>query len=193
MKIQNIDESIAKIKHLYTVYGEHRYEEKCTQLQHAEQCGTLALERGFGEEVALAAFLHDIGHFIADEENRPEHSAYGYPEHDQLGANYLIQLGFSNKISELVGQHVQVKRYLALTRKNYLENLSHASTFTLKQQGGPMSTAEADNYATTPHLKEIIQLRDIDDSGKLPEKTCQPLNFWLKLAKEELSNTNYSR
>ncbi|WP_340681015.1 HD domain-containing protein [Paraglaciecola sp.] len=183
---QNINKTCEKIEYLYTVYGQQCYEEKCTQLQHAQQCGTLALQEDLGKDVALAAFLHDIGHFLAEERKLPDQSSYGYAAHDQLGADFLAEGGFSKKIVTLVREHVQVKRYLATIEANYLPQLSHASTTTLKQQGGPMNTKEATAYALTPHLDEIIKLRNIDDSGKQPEMACEPLAYWLNLARSLL-------
>jgi predicted HD phosphohydrolase len=187
MQQNNINNVLKKIEYLYTVYGQQHYEEKCTQLQHAEQCGTLALQDGLDEEVALAAFLHDVGHFLAEDKQLPEQSAFGYAAHDQLGANFLAECGFSEKIVFLVREHVQVKRYLARVEAGYLSRLSHASTTTLKQQGGPMSATDARIYALTPHLDEIIKLRNIDDSGKQPEMSCKPLRYWLNLASTLLS------
>ena len=187
MQQQNTNQALEKIEYLYTVYGQQHYEERCTQLQHAEQCGTLALQQGLDNEVALAAFLHDIGHFLAEDKQLPEQSAFGYAAHDQLGATFLAECGFSEKMVYLVQEHVQVKRYLAKVETGYLDRLSHASTTTLKQQGGPMNAAEAQAYALTPHLDEIIKLRNIDDSGKQPEMVCKPLRYWLNLASHLLS------
>jgi 2-amino-1-hydroxyethylphosphonate dioxygenase (glycine-forming) len=184
---QNSSVALQRIAQLYAEYGGQSYEEKCTQLQHAEQCGTLALEWGLDQEVALAAFLHDIGHFIAQDTSLPGTTSYGYAAHDQLGADFLAHCGFSDRLVLLIREHVAVKRYLAATKADYLAQLSHASTVTLQQQGGPMNAAEVELYAQKPNLKDIILLRTIDDSGKLPEMACKPLSYWLELAKTELT------
>lgn len=184
---QKISVAIQRISQLYAEYGAQSYEEKCTQLQHAEQCGTLALEWGLDQEVALAAFLHDIGHFIAQDNSLPGTTSYGYAAHDQLGADFLAHCGFSDRLVLLIREHVAVKRYLAATKADYLAQLSYASTVTLQQQGGPMNAAEVELYAQKPNLKDIILLRTIDDSGKLPEMACKPLSYWLALAKTELT------
>lgn len=188
MQQQSIDETLAHIQQLYEFYGQETYEEKCTQLQHAQQCGTLALEWGLSEEVALAAFLHDIGHLLAQERKIAGFTPYGYASHDKLGADFLTQCGFSSRIDYLVREHVQVKRYLAATVSGYTDTLSHASTVTLQQQGGAMTTEEASTYSATPHLAEIIQLRKLDDTGKLPEMACPGLSFWLALARKNILN-----
>jgi uncharacterized domain HDIG len=177
---------VAQIESMFTAYGHESYGENCTQLQHAQQCGTLALQRGLGEELALAAFLHDIGHFIARRRAIDEVDAYGYARHNELGADFLQAHGFSDRIVEVVREHVRAKRYLCAVSQGYIEKLSDASRVTLEQQGGPMSPAEAASYRRHPNLADIIQLRQLDDTGKLPDMPCPPLSFWLRLAREQL-------
>lgn len=179
LTVTNAEQAVALIEQLYLHYGQQTYEEKCTQLQHAEQCATLALEQGLGQECAVAAFLHDIGHLIADNLQLPEFNDYGLPNHDELGADYLARWGFSERIVMMIREHVQVKRYLSAIQPGYLTRLSHASLTTLSQQGGPMSAPECEQYGEQPFLADIIQLRNIDDSGKLPEMQCKPLSYWL--------------
>lgn len=179
--------TIDSLRYLYSTFGTETYQENCTQLQHAQQCGTLALEQGLGEEMALAAFLHDIGHLIADKNALSGFNAYGYADHDQLGADYLATCGFSERIVRVIKEHVQVKRYLAATEPGYCETLSHASTQTLEMQGGKMNEHEVRVYSESAYLEDIIQLRRLDDSGKQPEMTCKDLDFWLMLAQKHLS------
>lgn len=182
----SITNVIARIESMFTTYGHETYGEDCTQLQHAQQCGTLALERGLDEELALAAFLHDIGHFIARDKALDAVDAYGYSRHSDLGADFLEQHGFSARIVEVIREHVRAKRYLCAVSKGYAERLSHASRVTLAQQGGPMTAAESAAYRRRPNLADIIQLRQLDDAGKLPDMQCPPLTFWLRLAREQL-------
>lgn len=175
----NTEQTIQLIEWLYLNFGIKTYEERCTQLQHAEQCATLAEERGLSEECAVAAFLHDVGHLIADNLQMPEFNQYGIANHDIVGADYLQRWGFSERIVLMVREHVQVKRYLAAVEPDFEQRLSHASKTTLHQQGGAMSAPECEQYAKKPYLQDIISLRNIDDSGKLPEKACKPLSYWL--------------
>src|SRR5690606_18594886 len=180
---------LADIARMFATYGQETYGEQCTQLQHAQQCGTLALEQGLGDEFALAAFLHDIGHFIARDQALQGVDDYGYTGHSELGADYLARGGFSQRIVELVREHVRAKRYLCAVDERYARTLSAASTITLAQQGGPMPAAQAADYARNPHLNDIIQLRLLDDSGKRPEMPCPDLPFWLTLAQQHLQTT----
>lgn len=182
----SITDVIARIESMFTTYGHESYGENCTQLQHAQQCGTLALERGLGEEIALAAFLHDIGHFIARDRAMEGVDAYGYSRHSELGADFLEEHGFSARIVEVIREHVRAKRYLCAVSTGYAEKLSHASQITLAQQGGPMTAAEAEAYRLRPDLADIVQLRQLDDTGKLPDMQCPPIAFWLRLAREHL-------
>ncbi|MCV2403125.1 HDIG domain-containing protein [Marinomonas sp. C2222] len=178
---------LAEIERLYLSYGEQSYGEVCTQFQHASQSGALAFENGCDDEVAIAAFLHDIGHLIAEDSGLFEGIQYGYAAHDLVGADYLQRFGFSEKVVYLVREHVQVKRYLVVTKPGYMDSLSHASQETLKMQGGPMSDEEVALYQQHPHLDDIVALRNIDDSGKRPEKPCEPLGFWLEKIRAHLS------
>lgn len=186
MKMQHATDVVAEIARMFSTYGHEAYGEQCTQLQHAQQCGTLALEGGLGPEFALAAFLHDIGHFIARDRALREVDAYGYAKHSDLGADFLARSGFSDRIVQMIREHVQAKRYLCAVSEGYAQKLSHASRVTLAQQGGPMSAAEAEAYGRKSNLADIVQLRRLDDTGKLPERECPGLEFWLSLAREQL-------
>lgn len=58
----------------------------------------------------------------------------GKASHEVLGEQYLRQLGFSEKICQLVGAHVMAKRYLTAVDKDYYDGLSQSSKTTLKFQ-----------------------------------------------------------
>ena len=58
----------------------------------------------------------------------------GKMSHEILGEKYLRQLGFSEKICQLVGAHVMAKRYLTAVDKAYYDGLSNSSKMTLKFQ-----------------------------------------------------------
>src|SRR5258708_793551 len=82
--------------------------EPITQLEHALQSAQLAREAGCDEELILAALLHDVGHLVP-EAHREE---VGVVDHDQVGAVYLRDRGFSARVVALVEGHVEAKRYL---------------------------------------------------------------------------------
>lgn len=58
----------------------------------------------------------------------------GKASHEVLGEKYLRQLGFSEKICQLVGAHVMAKRYLTAVDKTYYDGLSQSSKTTLRFQ-----------------------------------------------------------
>ena len=176
------EQVVNEIHGLFADYGRESYAENCTQLMHAEQCGTLALEWGHDEEIALAAFLHDIGHFIAQRNHQQGFDEFGYFKHDDVGEDYLRKHGFGERIARMVGNHVATKRYLSGARQGYVNKLSFASTETLKQQGGPMSAGEQNEFEKNSDLADLITLRELDDAGKQEDLQVRELGFWLELA-----------
>ena len=130
------------------------------------QAAAFAIEAGADDEVVLAAFFHDIGHLLADRLEVASMSGYGALDHEQLGADYLKSLGFSNRICSLIKNHVQAKRYLTLTRPGYYEKLSLASLKTLAFQGGMMTKSEAEQFRSEPWFEEHIRLRNWDEQAK---------------------------
>lgn len=120
--------------------------EKVTQLEHSLQCAHLATqspEHGHDIEVVLAALLHDVGRFIpaADKMGKmvtPDGQYIGRQSHEILGEAHLRQIGFSEKVCQLVGAHVMAKRYLVATDQGYHGGLSETSKRTLKFQVCPL-------------------------------------------------------
>lgn len=166
-----IAEKVNALFRLYELYGNEAYGEGVTQLMHMVQSAKLAQQEGYEEEMILAAFFHDIGHFL---EHAEEMGAYGRKDHDRLGAEYLMQHGFPEKMAKLVASHVATKRYLCYVDAGYYHQLSEASRQTLAYQGGPMSEAEAREYERDPLLQQYIKIRYWDDLGKDTEKPVDP-------------------
>lgn len=116
--------------------------ERVTQLAHSLQCANHAAqsaEYGQDPEVILAALLHDVGRFIPAAEKMgkmitPDGHYIGRQSHEILGESYLHQIGFSERICQLVGAHVMAKRYLVATDKTYHDGLSETSKKTLRFQ-----------------------------------------------------------
>ena len=71
--------------------------------------------------------------------------------------------------------HVSAKRYLCATRSAYFSQLSAASVHSLSLQGGPMHPDEVVQFETNPYLEEIIQVRLVDDAGRVEH--VKPLPF----------------
>jgi phosphonate degradation associated HDIG domain protein len=147
--------------------GDQYFGEAVTKLQHAEQCAWHAEQAGADEELILAALLHDIGHLL-DSSSAVRNARVGVVNHDELGARYLLERGFSPRFARLVGGHVEAKRYLTATNPAYQQRLSPASQETLRLQGGPMSVQEAAAFSADPELRDMLRLRSWDELAKDP-------------------------
>ncbi|MGB0712874.1 MAG: HD domain-containing protein [Gammaproteobacteria bacterium] len=157
-----------RIHDLYRKFGTGHYGERVTQIQHAVQCGRLALDDGYDDEVVIAAFLHDIGHLLV-EELPPERREGAILRHQEVGADFLRELEFSERVAKLVETHVDGKRYLTAVQEGYWQDLSEASKESLGFQGGPMSVTEVSVFEADPDLDQHLALRRWDDLAKDPE------------------------
>lgn len=152
---------------LYEKYGDADYiGEPVSQLEHMSQAASLAEQEGFDDEVVLAAFFHDIGHLCADEGETESMGGMGNVDHEILGANYLRNHGFSERLAFLVESHVIAKRYLTYKYPDYYNRLSDASKVTLEFQGGRMGEEEARRFELLPDAELFIRLRFWDDKAK---------------------------
>ncbi|EME79187.1 uncharacterized protein MYCFIDRAFT_143126, partial [Pseudocercospora fijiensis CIRAD86] len=147
--------------------------EAVSQLQHSLQAATLAQNAGADEETVLGALLHDVGRFIPAAEKEgdmffPDGTFAGKASHEVLGEAYLRQLGFSDKICQLVGAHVWAKRYLTAVDKGYYDGLSLSSKTTLKYQGGPFTEEQVKKAQEDPLLEGKLTVRRFDDLAKDP-------------------------
>jgi predicted HD phosphohydrolase len=64
----------------------------------------------------------------------PSGQFIGRASHEAFGERYLRDLGFSEKICQLVSAHVMAKRYLTAMDEKYYDGLSESSKQTLKFQ-----------------------------------------------------------
>lgn len=154
------------------------YGEPVTQLEHALQSAQLARDAGAGDDVVVAALLHDIGHLLDDGRL---HEQLGVIDHDRAGADFLRTRGFPEKIVSLVEGHVDAKRYLVATNPAYAARLSPASVETLKLQGGPMSAEESAAFERDPLFRDKLRLRSWDEQAKIPGAACAPLKDYAAL------------
>lgn len=156
---------VARVFGLYERFGTRDYiGEPVSQIEHMSQAAELAIAEGFDDEVVLAAFFHDIGHLCA--EGAENMSGYGVVSHERLGADYLREAGFGERLARLVEYHVQAKRYLTLREPGYFERLSEASRKTLAYQGGVMTAAEADMFERDPLCAVSLRMRQWDELAK---------------------------
>lgn len=154
------------------------YGEPVTQLEHALQSAQLARDAGAGDEVIVAALLHDIGHLLG--EGRL-HEQLGVIDHDRAGADFLRARGFPERIVSLIEGHVVAKRYVVATNPAYAAKLSPASAATLALQGGPMSADEAAAFERDPLFRDKLRLRSWDEQAKAPGAACAPLEEYESL------------
>ncbi|TWR29606.1 HDIG domain-containing protein [Mucilaginibacter pallidiroseus] len=157
-----------KVFALYELHGDEDYiGEPVSQLEHMAQAAALAQAEGYDDEVVLAAFFHDIGHLCAAQGEAESMDGMGNVEHEKLGADYLLNLGYSARVASLVQSHVVAKRYLTFKYPDYFAKLSPASRATLNFQGGVMSVVEAATFEANPDKDLIIRFRHWDDEAKL--------------------------
>lgn len=162
-----IEQTISDISTLFERSGNDAYfGEPVTQLEHALQCAGLAERAGADDETIIAAFLHDIGHLLPPDMAGGYMDGYGTVDHERLGADYLRQRGFSEKVAQLIEHHVNAKRYLVAKKPEYLARLSEASLKTLEFQGGPMTMDEAESFEKNPYFRQILQVRGWDEQAK---------------------------
>jgi predicted HD phosphohydrolase len=107
---------------------------------------------------------------------------FGVKRHEQIGADYLRKLGFSEKIGRLVENHVQAKRYLTYRYAEYFEKLSEASRQTLIHQGGPMNEEEALLFESDPLFEASLKMRIWDEEAKVEFLPLPDLNRYREMA-----------
>lgn len=177
------------IANLFAQSGQDAYfGEPVTQLEHALQCAQLAEQAGADDETVVAAFLHDIGHLLPPDQANGYMDGYGTVDHEKLGADFLRERGFSEKVAQLIEHHVNAKRYLVFKNPTYFARLSEASLKTLEFQGGPMTADEAAAFEANPYFKGILQMRTWDEQAKIPGLPTPDIAYYLAKC-EQLTNS----
>ncbi len=157
---------VSEIFELYEQHGNEEYiGEPVSQLEHMAQTAALAKKDGYDDEVILAAFFHDIGHLCTHGSDQ-DMNGFGAMDHEQLGAAYLKERGFSDRVVFLVKGHVAAKRYLTYKFPQYFKKLSEASRQTLIFQGGMMCKEEAAAFENHPDANLMLKMRTWDDLAK---------------------------
>ena len=179
-------QQLKRVELIFGFYEKHGNEdyigEPVSQLEHMCQSAQLAEGEGFDEEVILAAFFHDLGHLITQGPTTEMMGEFGVKRHEQLGADFLRSLGFSEKIAQLVENHVQAKRYLTFRYPDYYTKLSEASKQTLIYQGGPMKEAEALKFEKDPLFEVSLRMRTWDEEAKLTDLPLPSLTRYKEMA-----------
>lgn len=173
---------VNEIMTLFEKYGNEDYDgEPISQTSHMIQCGMQGIHENADIELILGGFLHDIGHLLRHEQNTEAMGAFGVVNHEGIGAQYLREKGFSERICAVVEKHVDAKRYLLATQPNYRNKLSEASLQTLIWQGGPMNDQEVAAFKTQPYLSDIIKVRLWDEMAKDAQAEMLPLEHFKNL------------
>lgn len=186
-------QQLKRVELIFSFYEKHGNEdyigEPVSQLEHMCQSAQLAEGEGFDEEVILAAFFHDLGHLITQGPTTEMMGEFGVKRHEQLGADFLRSLGFSEKIAQLVENHVQAKRYLTFRYPDYYTKLSEASKQTLIYQGGPMKEEEALKFEKDPLFEVSLRMRTWDEEAKLTDQPLPSLTRYKEMALRALENS----
>lgn len=175
------------IEALFAARGARMYAgERVTQLGHALQSAHLAELECAGEELVVAAFLHDLGHLINDQGETP--TLRGIDDrHEYVALPFLRDL-FGDPVLQPIRLHVDAKRYLCargdgtLTGAEYWAALSIDSRRSLELQGGIFSEAEAEAFRAQPFAEDGVRLRRWDDRAKLEAAPTPPLAHYIGLA-----------
>lgn len=161
--------------------GEQLYGgEAISQLAHALQSGLAAEQDNASPALITAAFLHDIGHVLAEQGH--DDLANGVNDHHEAIAVQALSALFDDDVLQPIALHVAAKRYLCAVQPGYADSLSTASQLSLALQGGPMTDSEARRFALRSHADQALALRRYDDLAKVVDLPTPPLAHYLAIA-----------
>lgn len=170
-----------QLEELFQQRGQDNYGvEKVTQLQHACQCGSLALNANVDDALVISAFLHDIGHILSEEALPKSLQADLHDHHEERGYTFLAQF-FDNRIIDPIRLHVEAKRYLCTKNPDYAKKLSPTSYESYIDQGGPMSAEEIKKFESEPYFEEALKVREWDDTAKMEGQLPLGLRYFIEL------------
>lgn len=157
--------------------GQSHYDESVTQLEHALQAAWLAEQQGGSATEIAAALLHDIGHFVMDENDAQSSFQESDWCHETVGAELLAPF-FTAATLAPIRLHVAAKRYLCSVDADYRASLSPASQRSLELQGGVMSASERLELEQHPQFESVIRVRRWDDGAKVPDLEVPDLEHY---------------
>jgi predicted HD phosphohydrolase len=156
---------------LYEKYGKKNSgDQSISQFEQVSQAAALAEEEGFEDEVILAAFFHNIGSVCKVNEEGKSTNEPGNIDQEKLGADYLRQYGFSERLATLVESDVMAKRYISYKYPEYYDQLSDSDKAMLEMQGGRMNNKEAVNFEQDPDAELFVRLHYLNDKAKRIKK-----------------------
>ncbi|HLW94341.1 MAG TPA: hypothetical protein VKS25_03100 [Solirubrobacteraceae bacterium] len=160
--------------------------EPVDQLEHALQCAWIASGESDDDEFVVACLLHDIARAPA-----VAGVVYDRPgEHHGAEGRRWLQPRVGARPAWLAEQHVPAKRYLVATDPGYRAKLSEVSLRTLEAQGGPMSAEEVAAFENNPDWAAAVQLRLIDDRGKVVGLEVPGLESYRALLEEVVGSAH---
>jgi phosphonate degradation associated HDIG domain protein len=160
--------------------------EAVTQTEHALQTALAAERAGSPAALIAAGLLHDVGHLLwLEESDGPDGTPQTDDQHEQRGQRWLAR-HFGPAVTEPVRLHVAAKRFLCATDPSYHALLSPASQASLRLQGGPMSTAEAEAFRSLQWAESAVALRRWDDEAKVPGLATPELSHFLRYVEASL-------
>ena len=138
-------------------------------LAHHLQCAALLAQAAPGDvELQAAGLVHDVASSM---DPRPA------GDHAAVGAG-LVRGLLGDRVADLVGGHVEAKRYLVTVEPAYRATLSENSTATLGLQGEQLSPGELDAFERSPLRDDWVALRRADDRAKVNGATVPGLDHW---------------
>eukprot|EP01036_Dinobryon_divergens_P032356 gene32356-41923_t len=165
------------------------------QAGHIAKQHFISLNTTIDCELVLASLLHDIGHMLGIEAGSMQELQMedcGIRNHETIGSQFALQLGFTPRVAELIRNHVSAKRYLCWKYPDYHAKLSSASRTTLRHQGGPMSSAEAEEFEKHADFQNCLLMRTFDEAAKEPDAEVPPLDSYADMIQQNLSSNQSS-
>jgi len=105
--------TLEQIQVLFLTRGSNQYgREAVSQLDHALQCAHLAEQAGETPETVGAALLHDLGHFLDQQEEMDRTQPPAKDDLHQYIALPFLRPLFDDAVLEPIRLHVDAKRYL---------------------------------------------------------------------------------
>ncbi len=156
--------------------------ERISHREHAIQTAYLAEQAGSSPALIAACLLHDIGHLLHKEGLAPALRGID-SKHEVIGGKQLMDV-LGPDVAYPIWLHVDAKRYLCATDRDYFGLLSPVSVRSLELQGGPFSEAEAEAFIAKPYAEDAAKLRRWDDQAKVPDLKTPPFAHFRRYVEE---------
>ena len=168
MSLRRTEQVVDEIFDLYAEHGTSLYAgKKISRLEHMCQAARLAMQEGYDDEVILAAFLHDVGQLLPVHDENESMDGYGTMDHEKLGADYLLKMGFSARLCSLVTSHVKAPEY----------------------QGGRMSPEEAARFESDPLFDIYIKMHQWDEAARVEHQPLGDIGVFREKAVRHLEKS----